>query len=133
MPKSSTAMKATITRRTPTTPVPSDMAERLAQLQHHQAAEALEVATPESEPAQARESEPEPSGKQLKREANALQSAFLTANLNRSVTVFLVNGIKLIGRLRQYDPFTVMLEGPDGVSSLTFKHTISTIQPANRT
>ena len=92
---------------------------------------AAEPATPE--PAQGVESEPAPSGKQLKRETNALQSAFLAANLNRLVAVFLMNGIKLIGRLRQYDQFTVMLEGPDGVNSLTFKHTISTIQPVNHT
>ena len=131
----------TVTRRRQVA-IPVDQAERLKQLQHHQMAEdahqtavdhamAAEPAMPE--PAQGVESEPTPSGKPLKREANALQSTFLAANLNCSVTVFLMNGIKLIGRLRQYDQFTVLLEGPDGVNSLTFKYTINTLQPVNRT
>ena len=39
MPTSTLALKATVTKRQAAEPVPSDMAERLEQLRHHQAAE----------------------------------------------------------------------------------------------
>ncbi len=50
MLKSTLALKATVTKRQAAEPVPSDMAERLEQLKHHQAAEnarqtAVEAAT----------------------------------------------------------------------------------------
>lgn len=63
---------------------------------------------------------------------HALQSAFLSANLNRSIAVYLINGIRLAGKLRQYDTFCLLLEGPDGANQLIFKSAISTIMPPAR-
>lgn len=75
--------------------------------------------------------EPEKSGKDLKREAHALQSAFLVGNLGKPVAVFTINGIKLVGKLRQFDQFTLLIEGQDGISSLVFKHAITTVTLAS--
>lgn len=58
--------------------------------------------------------------------------AFLNTYVGKPVTVFLVNGIRLVGKLRQFDQFCLLLEGADGVSQLIFKHAISTIQPPAR-
>ncbi|HYQ91595.1 MAG TPA: RNA chaperone Hfq, partial [Candidatus Competibacteraceae bacterium] len=125
MPKSTLVLKSSVTRRQAE---PIDADERAAQLQHHQAAEnAARTAVEPVTIAQA-----EPTVPKLKVDPHALQSAFLKANLNRAVTVYTINGVKLIGKLRQYDHFTVLLEGPDGVNSLTFKHAISTMAPLNR-
>ncbi len=135
------SLKATVTRRQ-ADPVPSDMQERLEQLRHHQAVEKTATAMPA--PAQAQDPdkahqtaveastviESEMSGKALKREANALQAAFLTGNLGKPVSVFLINGIKVTGKLRQFDQFTLLLEGQDGIRSMVFKHAVTTIAPA---
>ncbi|HYQ91592.1 MAG TPA: RNA chaperone Hfq, partial [Candidatus Competibacteraceae bacterium] len=139
------ALKAIVTRRQ-AEPVPSDMAERLQQLQHHEAAEADTAAGASTftEPAQAQDLEPAPepegspvpelekSRKQRKRderrEASAVQSAFLAGNLGKSITVFTINGVRLTGRLKQFDQYCVLLEGP--APMLLFKHMISTITPA---
>lgn len=127
-------VKITVTRRRQVA-IPVDQAERLQQLQHHQMVEnahqtAVDHATA-AEPVTPTAQNPEKPP--TKHEQYTLQSAFLSKHLNRQITVYLMNGIKRVGNLRQFDPFTLLLEGPDGVSSLTFKHTISTIQPVNRT
>lgn len=127
MPQSTFALRSAVTRRQ-TAAVPVDADERAAQAAHHQAAENAAVTAQEAATA----TEPEKSGSKLKREANALQSAFLGAHLNRPVTVFTINGIRLGGKLRQFDQFTLLLQGPDGVDSLIFKHAITTISPAGR-
>ena len=57
------------------------------------------------------------------------QSAFLDGILDQIVTLFLVNGIRLTGKLRQHDAFTLHLQDADGLDSLIFKHAISTIIP----
>ena len=41
----------------------------------------------------------------------------------------LVSGIKLTGKLRQFDQYTLLLQGADGIDSLIFKHAISTLIP----
>ena len=65
-----------------------------------------------------------------KRDPHALQSAFLAAHLGRSVTVFLRTGIKMTGKLRQYDQHCVLLkDAAGGINSLVFKHAISTVAP----
>lgn len=78
----------------------------------------------------------EKSGKQLRREAaaavNALQAAFLCHHLNKVVSVFLINGIRLVGKLKQFDQFTLLLEDKEGTRQLVFKHAVSTIQPPAR-
>lgn len=60
-----------------------------------------------------------------------LQEAFLNhVRKNRTqVTVFLVNGVKLLGNITWFDNFCVLLRR-DGHSQLVFKHAISTIMPA---
>ena len=46
-----------------------------------------------------------------------------------SVTVFLVNGVKLQGVITWFDNFCVLLRR-DGLSQLVYKHAISTVMPA---
>lgn len=38
-----------------------------------------------------------------------LQTRFLTGLLNQTVTVYLISGIKLTGKLRQHDQYTLLL------------------------
>jgi host factor-I protein len=61
----------------------------------------------------------------------ALQDTFLThlCDNNIDVTMFLVNGIKLVGRIKRFDNFTVMLVRGNG-TQVVFKHAISAINPA---
>jgi len=123
--------KSTVTRRTDPTPVPSDLDERLEQLKYHQAAEAAETvqaidAAPIAEAVTDRDPE------KPKRDPNGLQHPFLEAHLSKPVTVFLINGVKLIGTLRQFDQYCIVLEGTYDIESMIFKHTISTIAPASR-
>lgn len=46
-----------------------------------------------------------------------------------SVTVFLVNGVKLQGIITWFDNFSLLLRR-DGHTQLIYKHAISTIMPA---
>ncbi len=60
-----------------------------------------------------------------------LQDVFLN-NIRKSktsVTVFLVNGVKLQGVITWFDNFCVLLRR-DGHSQLVYKHAISTIMPS---
>ncbi len=45
-----------------------------------------------------------------------------------SVTVFLVNGVKLQGIITWFDNFSILLRR-DGHSQLVYKHAVSTIMP----
>jgi RNA chaperone Hfq len=45
------------------------------------------------------------------------------------VTIFLMNGMRLTGRLTGHDAFIVILAGPDGKETLTYKPAISTVVP----
>jgi len=60
-----------------------------------------------------------------------LQEAFFEAlkKEDAQISLFLVSGIRLVGKIENYDTFTVMLTGPNGVSQLISKSAISTIQP----
>jgi len=61
-----------------------------------------------------------------------LQDAFLN-NVRKtklSVTIFLVNGVKLQGVITWFDNFCVLLRR-DGQSQLVYKHAISTIMPSS--
>jgi host factor-I protein len=62
--------------------------------------------------------------------AQNLQDTFLNnVRKNRtSLTVFLVNGVKLQGVITWFDNFCVLLRR-DGHSQLVYKHAISTIMP----
>lgn len=61
-----------------------------------------------------------------------LQDVFLVkvSESNVDVTMFLVNGVMLQGRIAAYDLFCIMLER-DGFVQLAYKHAVSTIQPAS--
>lgn len=60
-----------------------------------------------------------------------LQDVFLNnvrKNKN-SLTIFLVNGVKLTGVVSSFDNFCVLLKR-DGHAQLVYKHAISTIMPS---
>ena len=61
-----------------------------------------------------------------------LQDVFLTSvrNAEVQVTMFLVNGVMLQGRVAAFDLFCMLLER-DGYIQLAYKHAVSTIQPAS--
>ena len=62
-----------------------------------------------------------------------IQDAFLnTARRERStVTVYLMNGAKLTGRIKSFDKYSVLLES-GAQEQLIFKHAISTVLLARR-
>ena len=59
-----------------------------------------------------------------------LQDVFLSSIRSEGVqvTMFLVNGVMLQGRVANYDLFCMLLER-DGYVQLAYKHAVSTIQP----
>lgn len=59
-----------------------------------------------------------------------LQDVFLSSirNAGVQVTMFLVNGVMLQGRVAAYDLFCMLLER-EGYVQLAYKHAVSTIQP----
>lgn len=59
-----------------------------------------------------------------------LQDPFLNALRKEkvSVSIYLVNGIKLQGQIESFDQFVVLLKNT--VSQMVYKHAISTIVPA---
>ncbi len=63
--------------------------------------------------------------------APGLQDTFLNAVRRKkiSLTIFLVNGVKLTGIVTSFDNFCLLLRR-DGHSQLVYKHAISTIMPA---
>ena len=63
-----------------------------------------------------------------------VQDDFLQMLVNDKTiaNVFLVNGIRLSGRLAGFDQFVVLLESGAGVQ-LVFKHAISTVTPVGGT
>jgi host factor-I protein len=62
----------------------------------------------------------------------ALQDLFLAAAARdpERLTLFLVNGVMLQGRVAGFDQFSLMLER-GGQIQLVYKHAISTLQPAH--
>lgn len=60
-----------------------------------------------------------------------LQDVFLSRvrETDTQVTMFLVNGVMLQGRIAAYDLFCMLLER-EGAVQLAYKHAVSTIQPA---
>jgi host factor-I protein len=57
------------------------------------------------------------------------QESFLDRLIDEhaSVSVFLINGIRLSGTIQSYDHKVVLLGSPSGVQTV-FKHSVSTIQ-----
>jgi host factor-I protein len=64
------------------------------------------------------------------RKQRLLQDVFLTSvrDSNVPVTMFLVNGVMLQGRVAAFDLFSMMLER-EGMVQMAYKHAVSTIQP----
>jgi host factor-I protein len=62
-----------------------------------------------------------------------IQDAFLNTvrREKTTVTIYLLNGAKLLGRIRSFDKFSVLLESGT-LEQLVFKHAISTISQARR-
>ena len=80
-------------------------------------------------PDQATDPEDGPSQTPGQQPSPKLQDAFLTDLRDRLVTIYLINGIKLTGKIRQSDQYTVLLQNADGIDALIFKHAISTLIP----
>lgn len=66
------------------------------------------------------------------RKQRLLQDIFLSRvrDAGVQVTMFLVNGVMLQGRIAAYDLFCMLLER-EGYVQLAYKHAVSTIQPAS--
>ena len=60
----------------------------------------------------------------------ALQDPFLNTlrKEHSSVSIFLMNGIKLQGQIESFDQFVVLLK--NNISQMVYKHAISTIVPS---
>ena len=60
--------------------------------------------------------------------AQNIQDSFLnTARKERTnITIYLLSGVKLTGRIRSFDKYSVVLEA-NGQEQLIFKHAISTV------
>ncbi len=65
-------------------------------------------------------------------EKNDLQNEFFNnARKDRvTVNIFLSNGKRLVGRIRSFDKFTLLLEGEVG-EQIIYKHAISTVGVAH--
>lgn len=72
-----------------------------------------------------------PGGEAGKKQQRLLQDVFLTRVRDTAVqvTMFLVNGVMLQGRIAAFDLFCMLLER-EGFVQLAYKHAVSTIQPA---
>lgn len=70
------------------------------------------------------------SGGEGGKKARLLQDVFLSSLRKEAVqvTMFLVNGVMLQGRVAAYDLFCMLLER-EGYVQLAYKHAVSTIQP----
>ena len=69
----------------------------------------------------------------MEAESRNLQNDFFNAARKdkSNVTVFLSNGKKLVGRIKSFDKFTVLLESHYG-QQIIFKHAISTVSAGGR-
>jgi len=64
----------------------------------------------------------------MQRESFNMQDAFFNnaRKEKTQITIYLINGIKLIGRIKSFDKYTVIL-GNGHQEQMIFKHAISTI------
>jgi host factor-I protein len=63
-----------------------------------------------------------------------LQDVFLNTlrKEHTPVAIFLINGIKLVGKIESFDQYMVLLKGHDQAPQAIFKHAISTISPSRQ-
>ena len=61
--------------------------------------------------------------------AQNIQDSFLNnARRDKSpITIYLLSGVKLTGRIRSFDKYSVVLETSNSQEQLIFKHAISTV------
>lgn len=73
-----------------------------------------------------------PAGAGASDAAAGLQDRFLAAAQagGEAITLFLLNGVMLQGRVAGFDPFVLLLER-DGQWQMIYKHAISTLQPGS--
>ena len=129
-PKSTLILKSAVIKHDQTTTAEiAGQSERLRQSERFQAAEATEHATGTTVE-DVSGTETEPAAPKPNQDLQGLQNAFLSANLNKAMVCYLMNGIKLTGRLRQFDQFSLLLE--DSAPMLVFKHAICTLAPSSR-
>lgn len=64
----------------------------------------------------------------MENESRNLQNEFFNGMRKdrETVTVYLTNGKKLVGRIKSFDKYTVLLDSPYG-EQIVFKHAISTV------
>ncbi len=69
----------------------------------------------------------------MKKTHPTLQEPFLNALRKERVpvSIFLVNGIKLVGWIESFDQYVVLLKN-NSIGQLIYKHAISTIVPTRR-
>ena len=67
----------------------------------------------------------------METESGGIQNEFFNrARKERALlSVSLANGTRLVGRLRAFDKFTILLDTEDG-DQMVFKHAIATVAPA---
>ena len=67
----------------------------------------------------------------METESGSIQNEFFNrARKDHALlTVFLANGRRLMGRIRAFDKFTILLETSHG-DQMVFKHAIATVAPA---
>ena len=46
-----------------------------------------------------------------------------------AVTIYLVNGVKVKGKVKGFDSYVILIEGENNRQNLIYKHAVSTIQP----
>jgi len=67
-------------------------------------------------------------GKNMEKQLQNIQDGFLNSARKEKlqVTIYLLSGVKLTGRIRSFDKFSVVLES-NQQEQLIFKHAISTV------
>jgi host factor-I protein len=67
-------------------------------------------------------------GKNVDKQPQNIQDGFLNSARKEklAVTIYLLSGVKLTGRIRSFDKFSVVLES-NSQEQLIFKHAISTV------
>src|SRR6266404_3559458 len=67
-------------------------------------------------------------GKHMDKQPQNIQDGFLNSARKEklAVTIYLLSGVKLTGRIRSFDKFSVVLES-NSQEQLIFKHAISTV------
>lgn len=67
------------------------------------------------------------------KEYHSLQEPFLNAlrKEHETVSIFLVSGIRLVGRIESFDQYTILLKGANNITQTVFKHAISTVAPSH--